>query len=332
MGEERGPIGALAEEMNPDLSIIIVNWNAEEYLKGCIKSVYSNIGKAAFEIIVIDNASTDNSLAMLKNNFPDVRVVKSSVNIGFARANNQAMKVSRGRYVLLLNPDTIVSDDAFFKMMNFMADNPAVGAIGAKLALPGGSLEAGAAGYKFSMFTAFNYYFFLSKLFPRIFRGLYLDQNYFQKDPVVVDWVSGACMMLRRELLNRGIIFSEDFFMYVEDVELCDRIRKDGWKIYYLPMAKVVHFRGGSVKKMTTEPEVMQVKALGRYFRKNYGMFATNILYIYSIFGFFLRFVMYRMVSHGAKKKYHQDKAAELKKYMMASIRLLFDAVISKAG
>lgn len=220
--------------MNPDLSIIIVNWNAEEYLKECIKSIYSNMVKTAFEIIVVDNMSSDGSVSMLQNNFPGVRVIRNDVNIGFAKANNQAIKVSRGRYILLINPDTVVIDQSLLKMINFMAADPGAGAIGAKLILPDGSSEASGAGYRPSLVTAFNYYFFLSKLFPRIFRGLYLDQASFQEEPVAVDWVSGACMMLRRELLGRKIMFNEDFFMYVEDVELCDRIRKDGWKIYYL--------------------------------------------------------------------------------------------------
>lgn len=332
MGEKRWPIGARAKQMKPNLSIIIVNWNAGEYLKGCVQSIYSNIGTASLEIIVIDNASTDNSLDMLKDNFPDVIVIKNDANVGFAKANNQAMKVSVGQYILLLNPDTVVLDDSFLKMIDFMDANRDAGAVGAKLMLPAGHLEAGAAGYKFSLKTSFEYYFFLTKLFPRIFRGLFLDQASFKEKPVTVDWVSGACMMLRRELLNRNILFDEDFFMYVEDVELCDRISKDGWKIYYLPLAKIVHFRGRSVKKMTDAPEAMQVEAMGRYFRKKYGAFATKIFYSYSIFGFFLRFVLYKTASHGAKKEYHQAKAVELKEYLLSSLCLLFHAGRNKTG
>lgn len=306
------------------LSIIIVNWNVRNFLKECLKSIYLNISKLAFEIIVVDNASSDGSIRMLENNFPMVRIIKNKINEGFAKANNQAMKESRGRYILLLNPDTLIIDNSLFKMVDFMDSNPKVGAVGSRLMLPNGLLEAGAAGYKPSLVTAFNYYFFLSKLFPSIFRGLYLDQNSYRKKAIAVEWVSGACMMLRRELLNRNILFNEEFFMYAEDIELCDRIRKNGWEIYYTPQAKIIHFRGGSVKKRSADPSTIQLRGLEQYFKRNHGVLSIKILYFFGICGFFLRAILYKMLFYIRKDEYHQKKATELKKCWLNSVRLLF--------
>ncbi|MFA5181208.1 MAG: glycosyltransferase family 2 protein [Syntrophales bacterium] len=233
----------------PRLTIIVVNWNTVSLLRDCLDSLLGKEMGIAHEIIVVDNASVDGSPQMVAETFPSVRLICNNENLGFAKANNQAIKEAKGDYILLLNSDTVVPDNQIFpEWLSFMDRHREGGASGCKLIKADGAHWVGDAGFKPSLGTIFSYSFFLSKLFPGIFKGLFL--NYHVKaDAAEVDWVSGAAFLVRGAILPEVGLLDEKVFMYAEDVEWGCRIRSSGYKIFYLPGLVIIHLVGASTKK-----------------------------------------------------------------------------------
>ncbi|MGB9612606.1 MAG: glycosyltransferase family 2 protein [Candidatus Margulisiibacteriota bacterium] len=235
-----------------DLSIIIVNTNNKELLENCLKSIYAHTHRVTFEIIVVDNNSHDGSQQMVKNNFPKVILIENKENVGFIAASNQGLRRFKGRYALLLNDDTIVKDFAFDYLIEFMDNHPTVGACGPKLLNTNGTIQrqGGILGKKF-----------------------WLSQK-----PIEVRFLVGACLMVRREVIEKVGILDENLFFYNDDLDWCLRIRKAGWKIYYLPQAEVVHYGGYSSKRVFNPKLFIEGFKGGLYFcRKHYGEFAYQI-------------------------------------------------------
>jgi len=279
--------------MPPDLSIVVVNWNTRQLLADCLRSIFAQAHDLALEVVVVDNGSTDGSPTMIRAEFPQVIVLENSENVGYARAINQGLAYCRGAYVLLLNSDTQLSDHALATLIDFLVAEPRAGAVGPCLILPDGRAQPGAAGYDFSLRSAFNQYLFLASLFPKRpdCRGYYLSPNNRLMGPVEVNWVSGACLLTRAETLAEVGRLDEDFFMYMEDVEWCSRVRTAGWKIFYLPAVTIQHHYGGS----TTAPGraiTLWLNAVEVFFRRRYGL--THILLLHSLesVGFALRLAL----------------------------------------
>jgi len=203
-----------------DLSIIIVSYNTKDLLKQCLDSIYGKVQDISFEIFVVDNNSQDGSPKMVKNLFPKVKLIENKENKGFASANNLAIKKSKGRYVLLLNSDTIVLPGSLSRMKQFMDETPRAGATGCKLINPDGSLQSFGRGLK------------------RI-RG---------KGVREVDWVEAACFMVRQRVIDEIGLMDENFFFYSEDMDWCRRMRLAGWKIFCISRAKVIHYGRGSTE------------------------------------------------------------------------------------
>ena len=206
-----------------DLSIIIVNANNQRLLKECLQSIDKNTHKISFEIIISDNASTDGSQEMVKDDFPQVKLIENKENLGFAKANNQALKIYQGRYALLLNNDTLVKDSALDKMVEFMDQNQETGACGPKLLNTDGSTQHQG--------------------------GLLAKRFWKAKDPRPVDFIIGAALLVRKEVIDKVGMMDENLFFYNEDLDWCLRIRKAGWKIFFLPQAEIIHYGGQSSKK-----------------------------------------------------------------------------------
>lgn len=233
---------------HPDITIVIVNWNGRDLLRACLPTLATT--PLCTEIIVVDNHSTDDSLAVLQNEFPGVHVVANLTNAGFAVANNQGMRLARGRYILLLNSDTKVIGDALATLVHFMDENPSVGACGPQLLNEDGTLQpSGRAfptlGRAMSALLPLPAWLRAATL-PRLER-----RDYSRIQPV--DELSGAALCLRRTALDSVGLFDEDFYFFGEDVDLCRRLQQDGWGVLYLPTARVFHLWGGSRRQLSHE-------------------------------------------------------------------------------
>lgn len=239
------------DNTHPALSIVIVNWNGCEPLRVCLQSLYRYEKTAEMEIIVSDNGSADGSVAMLKKAFPAVRVIENGENLGFGAGNNRALAVARGEYVLMLNPDTEFIEPGLEKLIAFMAEHPAAGLVGCRVENPDGSfMRQCRRGYPdpLSAFYKASGLIYLFPRHPRIARYFYNGKP--ENDIMQVDAVSGSFMLARREALKKAGNFREEYFLYVEDVDLCRNIRKAGYEVLYVPLMRVRHYGGRCMANM----------------------------------------------------------------------------------
>ncbi len=233
-----------------DLTIIIVSFNVREYLKNCLISVLKAAESVECEIFVVDNNSSDGSGDMIKDEFPEVQLIQNKENSGFSTANNQAIKMANGSYVLFLNPDTIVETDTFSKCIGFMKDHPDAGAIGVKMVNGEGSYLPESKRAFPDPLTAFFKSFGLSALFP----GSHFFNRYYLADidtdeTAPSEAISGAFMFTEMEALKKAGLFDEDFFMYGEDIDLSYRLSRLGYINYYFPEVCIIHFKGMSTSR-----------------------------------------------------------------------------------
>ena len=232
------------------LSIVIVNYNVKYFLEQCLYAAFKAGAKVSSEIIVVDNDSVDGSNQMVEEKFPEVVLIANKENVGFSKANNQAIRIAKGEYILLLNPDTVVEEDCFLKIVAFMDRTPDAGGLGVKMIdgkgrfLPESKRGLPTPEVAFWKMFGFSSLFPRSKRFGRYHLG-YLDNNLIHE----VDVLAGAFMLLRRETLNKVGLLDEDYFMYGEDVDLSYRITKEGYKNYYFPETTIIHYKGESTKK-----------------------------------------------------------------------------------
>lgn len=255
-----------------DLSIVIVNWNVKDLLAHCLESIFRTCEGLEIEVIVIDNASADGSPQMIRERFPQVCLIANERNAGFTRANNQGIAVAKGRYILLLNPDTEVLDGALSTMVCYMDAHPNVGALGPRLLHSDGRVQSSRRRFP-TLTTAFLESTILQQWFPRnrILRRYYcLDHS--DEEEQEVDWVVGACLMMRREALDKVGLLDEHFFMYSEEMDWCYRVVKRGWRVVYLPSAQVVHHEGRSSSQVVPQRHIYFQSSKVYYFRKYFGL------------------------------------------------------------
>jgi GT2 family glycosyltransferase len=269
-----------------DLSIIIVNWNTCDLLAQCLESVLDEMHRLPgleIETLVVDNASTDHSISMLQEQFPWVRLIENQENVGFAAANNQAIQQSTGRYVLLLNPDTEVEPGALAALISFLDTHPQAGATGAQLLNPDGTLQTSC--YPFPTLTGELWRLLhLDALCPF---GVYHMADWDMGLPREVEVIQGAALMLRREALDQVGFLDDQYFMYTEEVDLCYRLKKGGWSLYWVPQAKVVHYGGQSTNQVAAKMFLCLYESKLIFMRKHYGWLATQsyklILFVTSL-------------------------------------------------
>lgn len=232
------------------LSIIIVNYNVRHFLEQCLLSVNKATANISAEVFVVDNDSSDDSLEMVRAKFPNVHLIHNKENVGFSKANNQAIEISKGKYVLLLNPDTVVEEDAFQKCISFSDSHPNLGGLGVKMIDGNGIfLPESKRGFPTPSVSLYKM-FGLSKIFPKSktfakYHLGYLNEN----ETNEVDVLSGAFMWMRKSVLDEVGLLDETFFMYGEDIDLSYRITQGGYKNYYFPKTKIIHYKGESTKK-----------------------------------------------------------------------------------
>jgi len=235
-----------------DISVVIVSYNTREFTLQCLNSVFSQ-NHVKYEVFVVDNASSDGSVTEIAKNFPGVSLIKNKENKGFAAANNQAIKLARGRYILLLNSDTLLlSEDSFHKMVDFMDHHRDAGISGCKVTKPDGSLDWPCKRSFQTPSVFFIRSLGLDRLFPRHrifgkYHLTYLDENQTHE----VDAITGAFMMIRRETLNQIGLLDDHLFMYSEDMDWCLRAKQKKWKVFYYPEVRIIHYKSRSNKKKT---------------------------------------------------------------------------------
>jgi GT2 family glycosyltransferase len=261
-----------------DLSIIVVNWHSEEYVRACLKSLFSTVSGLSFEVIVIDSGSGDGCGSLVRREFPGVIFIESRGNLGFPRANNAAYGRASGDAILFLNPDTEVREGAILNLWQSLRQLPQVGIVGAKLLNSDGSVQTSCIQ---AFPTIWNQIFdseWLRRRSPKArlwgMAALFAETA----QPAVVEMVSGACLMVKREVFESVGHFSTYSFMYVEDVDLCFKAWRAGWKSYYVPAAQVVHHGGGSsARSGQTFGAVMTQESMRRFFERSRGRWYARI-------------------------------------------------------
>lgn len=262
-----------------DLSVIIVNYNVQHFLEQCLNSVYKAIGNHSAEVFVVDNNSVDGSIQMLQKKFPQVQLIANKENVGFSRANNQAMRIAKGRYVLLLNPDTLVAEDTFDHCIRFMDEHPEAGAIGVKMIDGKGKfLPESKRGLPTPM-VAFYKVFGLSSIFPKSRQFGQYHLGYLSEEQThSIDILAGAFMFMRKATLDKVGLLDEDFFMYGEDIDLSWRIKLGGYQNFYYPHTRIIHYKGESTKKSSINYVLVFYNAMIIFARKHFSKSNAGII------------------------------------------------------
>jgi hypothetical protein len=266
------------------LSICIVTYQTRSYLQACLRSIYQHPPNGNYEIIVVDNHSDDGTVEMLNDEFPEVGVIENADNLGFTAPMNQALRKGEGKYLLQLNPDTLVHPQAFNSLIDFMESQPEVGICGPKVLNTDGTLQKPCRRGESRPWAVFTYFLGLSSLFPKskLF-GEYL-MNYKDEDEThEVAGVSGSCMLIRREVINQIGYLDERFFAYQEDADYCFQARRSGWKICYVPTARITHYGGQGGSRVQPYRSIYEWhRSYWLYYRKNLAgdyFFLFNWLY-----------------------------------------------------
>lgn len=253
------------------LSVVIVNYNVKAFLEQCLRTVFQALEGVEGEVFVVDNQSTDGSTAMVRQKFPQVQLVVNTENVGFSRANNQAIRMSRGEYVLLLNPDTVVGEDVFRKVVDFLDAHPKAGGLGVKMIDGTGRFLPESKRGLPTPTVAFFKIMGLSRLFPhsRLF-GRYHLGHLPENEIAPIEILSGACMFLRKRMLDEVGLLDESFFMYGEDIDLSYRITLGGYENWYFPVAPIIHYKGESTKKSSVNYVFVFYNAMVIFARKHF--------------------------------------------------------------
>ncbi|MFC1736049.1 glycosyltransferase family 2 protein [Candidatus Hydrogenedentota bacterium] len=298
----------------PEISVIIVNWNTEELLRKCLRSVENHVGTQERETLVIDNNSSDGSVEMIKNEFPGVNLIRNADNRGFAAGVNQGLHASTGLHVLLINSDARIEDGVVQIMMQYLATGKNVGIVGPGLIYPGGIPQERAAGYEINLWNLASHYLVLDKLFPfsMVFRGIYIRKC---DSPTSVAWVSGCAMLFRREVFEQIGPFDERLFMYMEDVDYCSRARDKGFDVHYLPYIHVIHESGASLQDELPDGSCGTYIS---YIRSRRGSIAGQAALCITVVGFSLRLLVYGLCGLFGRGK---GRFGMTWKYFMLSIR-----------
>lgn len=256
------------------LSIAIVNWNTRELLSNCLESIFKHPPAFPYNVVVVDNASSDGSSEMVRELFPQVCLIDNQENVGFARGNNQALRMTDSKYVLLLNPDTVVQPDAIQTLVEFMESNPTAGAAGPRVLNPDGTLQTScyvAPTLKHEFFRLFH----LSRIYPY---STYKMKNWNTSLPRSVDIIQGDCLMLRKTALDQVGLLDESFFIYSEDVDLCYRLQRASWGLYWVPKSQIIHFGGQSTGQVAAEMFLQLYQSKLMCMRKHHGK-AAGVTY-----------------------------------------------------
>lgn len=248
------------------LSIIIVNWNTREILRKCLASIRKHLSSNSPEVFVVDNASTDGSTDMIKKEFPWVRLIENRKNVGFARANNMAIHRASGEFIFLLNSDTIVKRGAIHGLLQTMKEDKSIGIAGLQLLNANGTYQNSVSNFP-TLITELTNKSLLKTLFP----GKFYGKRSLQTSPFEVETVIGACMMIRGKAIEEIGLFDEAYFFFMEETDLCYRMKKAGWKVVHDPRHSIIHLQGKTAEKINDRARIEYWRSRYTYFEKHHG-------------------------------------------------------------
>ncbi len=306
--------------MNDLLSVIVVSWNVKALIARCLASVHAASCEWPVEIIVVDNGSIDGSIETVRHAFPQATVVANAINRGFSVAINQGIDRAKGGHLLLLNPDTEIVGNALSAMVSYLRSHPHVGVVGPRLLNTDGSTQSSRRRFP-NLCSACVEGTILQRYFPRAKAVL----NYYcadQCDDEVneVDWLVGACLLVRRDVVEQVGLLDERFFMYSEEVDWCYRIRKAGWKVVYLPQARVIHHHGQSSRQDAAQSHIYFQDSKSEYFAKHRGAWVGEAVRAYLMATY-----LFELMAEGAKWLFGNRRALRGER-----LRLLFE--VSRSG
>ncbi len=270
-----------------DVTVIIVNWNTVDLLDDCLASIAEHQpADRRVEVVVVDNASTDGSVDHLRHRWPSVQVIANDENVGFCRANNQAIRATDAPYVLLVNTDARLTPGCLDTLVGYLDRDPQAAVVGPRLVYGDGSFQRWTAGRTLELGSCANYLLGLDRLAARhpSLAGMYLDRDTDQ--PFQPGWVTSAVMLLRRRALDEIGLLDESIFVYMDDVDLCQRATDAGWHIWYAADTTAVHFMGASTKRDTGKASPEALRALNRWYERRHGRASARALRVLEAVGF----------------------------------------------
>ena len=253
-----------------ELSIIIVNYHHSHFLRDCLESVRLTVKAIQFEVIVVDNSSKDEELRSVLNQFPETRLLDNSTNLGFAYANNQGAEIAKGEFLLFINPDTIMKEGAIEGMLGHLRSNLSVGIVGPKVLNPNGTIQYSCRRFPTIWSGLFNRYSLMTRFFPnnRYSRD-YLMSDYDHNSTRSVDWVSGCCMMTPASIFKKINGFDKNYFLFIEDIDLCQTMKREGYKVHYFPGAQILHKISSSNARIAPKIIIKRHKGMIYYYKKH---------------------------------------------------------------
>lgn len=284
-----------------DISIIVINWNTKDLLSKCLHSVLLYSDGINTETIVVDNGSTDGSQELVARQYNFVRLIQNKENLGFAKANNQAIYSCESPFVLLLNSDAMLTEGALDAFLELASQNSKVGIVGGMLLNPDGSFQA-----SFTSFPNLWREFLILSGLGRLFKGRWYPSNGPEEDkgPQIVDYVEGACLFVRRDAINEVGGLCEDYFMYSEEVDWCLRMKRRGWQVWYQPKAKIIHYGGASSRqrKVAREGDLYYSRIL--FFQKHKSNLEAVLMKWMLVVFVFLKFIYHGILRFLTRNKY----------------------------
>jgi GT2 family glycosyltransferase len=302
----------------PDLSVVSVSYNGCALLRQTLQSVFD--AKRDLEYIVIDNASQDDSVAMVRAEFPQVTLVENSENVGAAKAYNQGVRLSHGEYIVFLNPDTVMKEDILSGLVEFMEAHPEAGSASPRVLWPDGRFQLGVGGYSPSLFSFVGHFWFLDRLTGGRVPAFLAQQRYLQGRPVQLDWLGAVCVIARRSVFEEVGLYDERFFIYAEDAEWGDRVHRAGYTIWYCPQYDIYHYLGGSSKADPDQvpQSTLWLESLDLYLRLYNGRAKVIALEGIALTGFALRLALYAVLCLVRRRSYDCGKLQQMSVYMRA--------------
>lgn len=260
-------------------SIILINYNGHKFLETCLNSILEKVQCTNYEVIIVDNSSVDDSVEIIQNNFPMFKLICSKNNLGFGKANNLAVKQSRGEYLLFLNTDTILTENTLKILSEYLKENEDVAVIGSRITFQDGSYQLSCGNLPNLVVELFDKIrYTLDNKWHSLFSNLH-DRKYSKVQEV--GWLTGACLMMRRDVFEQIGGFDENFFMYFEDKDICKRVKELGYKVVYYPKTTIIHLLGGSSHGIKKSVNKHYRDSQLYYYQKHLGKFQTNVLKLY---------------------------------------------------
>lgn len=306
-----------------DLSIIIVNWNVANLLKACLDSILTSPTEPdALEIIVVDSASTDDSVTMLKRDYPQIKLIEQRENVGFTRGNNIGLETSVGRYILLLNPDTEVLDDALEKMIEYMETHPQVGIIGPQTLNSDHTMQSTKRRFPTFLIGIFESTW-LQALAPKSILDSYYANDISNDAIADVDWVQGSALMARREVYQKIGELDEGYIMYSEEMDWCKRAKAAGWRVVYFGQAQIIHHGGKSSDQTPARKHIHFQQSKLRYFRKHHGWAQAQALRLILLINYGWQLAMEALKSLvGHKRQLRQERVRTYWQVVRSGLRV----------